>query len=119
VFDLKKFDNLNIKSNICFIKIDVEGFDELVLYGMKNFLKNNNPVILVEYNKSNFIKIYKFLRNKYDCYFYNLDKNKLQKLKPQNIVQLINGEILEDKYKKNSVNVFFISKNKKKYINQI
>jgi len=113
VFDLKKFDDLNIKSNICFIKIDVEGFDELVLYGMKNFLKKNNPVILVEYNQSNFIKIYKFLKNKYDCYFYNFDKNSLKKLKPQSIVKLMNGEILEDKYKKNSVNIFFIKKIKK------
>ena len=113
VFDLKKFDDLNIKSNICFIKIDVEGFDELVLYGMKNFLKKNNPVILVEYNQSNFLKIYKFLKNKYDCYFYNFDKNRLKKLKPQSIVKLMNGEILEDKYKKNSVNIFFIKKIKK------
>jgi FkbM family methyltransferase len=118
VFDLKKFDDLNIKSNICFIKIDVEGFDELVLYGMKNFLKKNNPVILVEYNQSNFIKIYKFLKNKYDCYFYNFDKNSLKKLKPQSIVKLMNGEILEDKYKKNSVNIFFIKKIKKR-INKV
>lgn len=119
VFDLKKFDDLNIKSNICFIKIDVEGFDELVLYGMRNFLKKNNPVILVEYNKSNFTKIYRFLRNKYDCYFYNFDKNKLYKLNSQSIFKLISGEILEDKYKKNSVNIFFINKNKKKYTNKV
>ena len=59
IFDLKKFDELNIKEDICFIKIDVEGFDELVLYGMKNFFKKNTPVVLVEYNKSNFLKVYK------------------------------------------------------------
>ena len=112
VFDLKKFDELNIKENICFIKIDVEGFDELVLYGMKNFLKKNNPVILVEYNKSNFLKIYEFLKNRYFCYFYNFDKNKLEKLTSQNILKLIKGEILEEKYKKNSVNIFFIKKSK-------
>ena len=112
-FNLKKFDELNIKEDICFLKIDVEGFDEFVLYGMKNFFKKNNPVVLVEYNECNFSKIYDFLKNKYDCYFYNFDKNKLEKLNISDILKLIRGEILESKYKKNSVNIFFINKNKK------
>ena len=111
-FNLKKFDELNIKEDICFLKIDVEGFDEFVLYGMKNFFKKNNPVVLVEYNECNFSKIYDFLKNKYDCYFYNFDKNKLEKLNMPDILKLIRGEILESKYKKNSVNIFFINKNK-------
>tara|TARA_Y100000389_G_C17383026_1_gene475428 strand:- start:135 stop:968 length:834 start_codon:yes stop_codon:yes gene_type:complete len=115
IFDLKKFDELNIKEDICFIKIDVEGFDELVLYGMKNFFKKNTPVVLVEYNKSNFLKVYKFLKNKYFCYFYNFDKNKLEKLTGQNILKLIKGNILEKKYRKNSVNIFFIKKSKKEF----
>jgi FkbM family methyltransferase len=114
-FDIKKFDELNIKENICFLKIDVEGFDEYVLYGMKKFFKKNNPTILVEYNECNFSKIYKFLKNKYNCYFYNFDKNKLEKLKSSDILKLIKGEILENRYKKNSVNIFFINKNKKLY----
>ena len=112
-FDLKKFDELNIPDNICFLKIDVEGFDEFVLYGMKNFFKKNSPVILVEYNECNFSKIYDFLKYKYDCYFYNFDKNKLEKLNILDILKLIRGQILENKYKKNSVNIFFINKNKK------
>ena len=109
-FDLKKFDELNITENICFLKIDVEGFDEFVLYGMKIFFKSNNPVVLVEYNECNFSKIYDFLKDKYDCYFYNFDENKLKKLLMPDILKLISGEILESKYKKNSVNIFFISK---------
>ena len=112
IFDLKKFDELNIKEDICFIKIDVEGFDELVLYGMKNFFKRNTPVVLVEYNKSNFFKVYNFLKGKYFCYFYNFDKNKLEKLTSHNILKLLKGKILEKKYKKNSVNIFFIKKSK-------
>jgi FkbM family methyltransferase len=112
IFDLKKFDELNIKEDICFIKIDVEGFDELVLYGMKNFFKRNTPVILVEYNKSNFFRVYNFLKGKYFCYFYNFDKNKLEKLTSHNILKLLKGKILEKKYKKNSVNIFFIKKSK-------
>ena len=114
LFKLKKFDELKIKESICFLKIDVEGFDEFVLYGMKKFFRNNNPVVLVEYNKCNFSKIYEFLKNKYDCFFYNFDENKLQILKTPDILKLIRGEILENKYKKNSVNIFFINKTKKK-----
>ena len=114
-FGLKKFDEIGILENICFIKIDVEGFDELVLYGMKKFLKKNNPVILVEYNKSNFLKIYDFLKEKYNCYFYDFDRHKLKRLNSQEIFKLIKGEILEKKeYKKNSVNIFFIKKNQNK-----
>ena len=112
-FDLKKFDELNIKEDICFLKIDVEGFDEYVLYGMKKFFKKNNPTILVEYNECNFSKIYKFLKNRYNSYFYNFDKNRLEKLKFLDIQKLIKGEILENRYKKNSVNIFFIDKNQK------
>ncbi len=114
IFDLKKYDELKISDNICFIKIDVEGFDDLVLFGMKKFFKKNNPVILVEYNQSNFSKIYKFLKKKYNCFFYNFDKNILQKLTDKKILKLIKGEILENKYKKNSVNIFFIKKNDNK-----
>ena len=112
ILELKKFDNLNLKEKICFIKIDVEGFDEYVIYGMKKFLKKNSPVILVEYNKSNFLKIFSFLKKKYDCYFYNFDENKLQKLSKVDIFKLIKGKILESKYKKNNVNLFFINKSK-------
>ena len=82
---------------------------------MKKFFKKNNPTILVEYNECNFSKIYKFLKNKYNCYFYNFDKNKLEKLKSSDILKIIKGEILENRYKKNSVNIFFINKNKKLY----
>ena len=42
--------------------------------------------------------------------FINFDKNKLEKLTGQNILKLIKGNILEKKYRKNSVNIFFIKK---------
>ena len=109
---LRKFDDLNISLKICFIKIDVEGLDHLVIYGMKKFLKKKKPVILVEYNKSNFEKIYNFLNKYYECYFYNFNKNKLIKLLTPEILKLKRGKILEKKFKKNSVNIFFIKKKK-------
>ena len=109
---LRKFDDLNISLKTCFIKIDVEGFDHFVIYGMKKFLIKQKPVILVEYNKSNFEKIYNFLNKYYECYFYNFNKNKLIKLLTPEILKLKRGKILEKKFKKNSVNIFFIKKKK-------
>ena len=105
---LKKFDNMKINDRVCFIKIDVEGLDHKVLYGMKNCIKKFLPVILVEYNYSNFSKIQNFLKKKYDCYFYDFKNNKLKKLSVHLIQKLKNGKILENIFKKNSVNLFFI-----------
>ena len=107
---VKKYDNLNIQEKICFVKIDVEGFDHLVLYEMKQTINKYKPVILVEYNLSNYSKIFNFLKKNYDCYFYDFDKNILVKLSINQINQLKKGMIIESLYKKNSVNVFFIPK---------
>lgn len=107
---LEIFDNLKIKDKICFIKIDVEGLDHLVLYGMKNCIKRFKPVILVEYNKSNFLKIYNFLNKHYDCYFFDYNNNLLKRLSKIKIQSLKNGKIIEEDYKKNSVNLFFLKK---------
>ena len=107
---LRKFDNLGIEEEICFIKIDVEGLDHFVLYGMKNCINRFKPVILVEYNMSNFKKIYNFLKNKYNCYFFDFKNNKLIKLSKIRIQNLNKGKILEKLFKKNSVNLFFLRK---------
>ncbi len=107
---LKKFDDLKISDQICFIKIDVEGLDHNVLYGMKQCIKKFLPVILVEYNYSNFTKIHKFLEKKYNCYFYDFRNNKLKKLSKYLVEELKKGKILENIFKKNSVNIFFIKK---------
>ena len=109
-FEVKKFDNIKYKKKICFIKIDVEGLDHLVLYGMKKCIRKFLPVILVENNISNFKKIYDFLKKKYSCFFYNFEKNKLNKLSSSQIKGLQSGLILEKAFNKNSVNIFFIKK---------
>ena len=109
-FRLKKFDSLSITDHVCFIKIDVEGLDHLVLYGMRKCIKKNLPMILVEYNYSNFTKIYNLLKNRYACHIYDFKKNKLTKLSKFLIRKLQNGEILENLFKKNSVNIFFIKR---------
>ena len=113
ILKLRKLDSLNLKLNPCFIKIDVEGLDHLVLQGMKKLINKTQPVILIEYNHSNFKNIYNFTKSKFDCYIYKVDTNKLLKLKSTQIKKLMNGQVLERKYKKNSVNLFYISKNYK------
>ncbi len=77
---------------------------------MKRLIKNQKPVILVEYNKSNFSKIYNFLNKIYECYFYDFNNNKLERLVNKEINRLKKGIILEKRFKKNSVNIFFINK---------
>ena len=113
-FKLNKFDNLNYKKKICFVKIDVEGFDHLVIKGMKKFLKKNKPVFLIEFNKSNFNEIWQILKYNYNCYSFNIDSNNFDQLSFEKIKKLIKGRIFDRKYNKNSINLFLIPKNFKK-----
>ncbi len=107
---LKKFDNLKIKTNICFIKIDVEGYDHFVIDGMKKTIKKNQPVILVEYNKVNFKNVYHKLSKNYFCYTYLYERNALKKFNLLEIDRLKNGIYNPKNFLKNSINVFFIPK---------
>lgn len=109
-FKLKNFDNLGLKNDFCFVKIDVEGLDHEVLKGMKKFLKKSKPVILIEYNYSNFKIIYNQIKKDYLCYKFDMDKNMLKRLTKSELKILLSGNILENKYAKNSVNIFYIHK---------
>ena len=77
---------------------------------MKKCIYKFLPTILVEYNHSNFYKIYEFLKKKYNCYFYDFSNHKLIKLSKHSIKKFKKGIILEKVFKKNSVNIFFIKK---------
>ena len=112
-YRLDKFDNINYKKRISFIKIDVEGFDHLVIKGMQNFLKENNPIFLIEFNKSNFYIIWKILDTKYNCFSYNIDKNNFRRFSNNKIEKLIKGKIYDKRYNKNSINLFLIPQNYK------
>ena len=73
-----KFDEMNINYKIKLIKIDVEGYDFEVLKGMKKNIKKNKPIILVEFNKNNFFKIKKFLKEyKAWVFFYQKKEFKI------------------------------------------
>ena len=78
---------------------------------MYKLIKTKKPILLIEYNQSNFKKIYYKIKKIYDCMIFDIEKNKLIKLKKQNIKNLILGKKLEKKYTKNSVNLFYIPKN--------
>ena len=84
---------------------------------MLRFIKKETPVILVEYNMSNFDEIYLMLKKYYNCYIFNIDKNNFKKLTNFEIKLLIKGKIFESTYVKNSVNIFFIKKNFKFLLN--
>ena len=70
-------------------------------------------MLLIEYNNSNFTYIYNKLKIDYFCYIYDIEKNNLRRLQKNDIRKLKMGKILEKKYSKNSVNIFYINKNKK------
>ena len=109
-YELKIFDNINLDKNISFIKIDVEGYDHFVLEGMKKFLKKNNPVFLIEFNKSNFMRIWKKLKNKYLCYTFDIEKKSFTRFSNTKISNLMKGYIFDKRYNKNSINFFLIPK---------
>jgi FkbM family methyltransferase len=48
--NMKTLDSFNL-DNVSFIKIDVEGAEKLVIYGAKETIRRNRPVILYEYKK--------------------------------------------------------------------
>ena len=109
--ELKKFDELKFKSKVSFIKIDVEGYDHKVVEGMSKLIKKDKPVILIEYNISNFAIIHNMLQKYYNCHIFDIDKKNFKRLTNVEIKLLIKGKIFESTYVKNSVNIFFIKKN--------
>ena len=61
---------------------------------MKNYLKTYKPIFLVEFNKSNFLKIWKNLKKNYFCYSFDVEKNCFDRFSNDKILRLINGHIL-------------------------
>lgn len=107
---IKVFDKLKLKHTPKLIKIDVEGHDYEVIRGMISTIKKNKPVILVEFNKNNFFKIKKLLKN-YNSWVYFFEKNNFKKFSKK----MIDKEISRSsKLNLMSVrNIFFIPKSHK------
>ena len=67
-----KLDNFN--EEVDFIKIDVEGMENLVLKGSKNLIFNYRPFLFMELLKSNLEEILNFFKNKdYNIYLKGMD----------------------------------------------
>ena len=86
----------------------------LLSKGCKNFWKKNKPVFLIEFNKSNFYIIWKILNKNYNCFLYNIDKDNFRRFSKTDIKKLLEGKIYDEKYNKNSINLFLIPQNYKK-----
>ena len=87
---LKRKKIYNKFKKVDFIKIDVEGYEKLVLNGALNTIKKDRPIILIELElrnlkSSNIKKIFHyFYKLDYEAYFTN-DGKKLRKTKFENI----------------------------------
>lgn len=67
-FDIIRIDDIKFKNKIDFIKIDVEGFELKALAGMKELIKRDKPVMIVESYGEAIPKVIKFLENLgYEC----------------------------------------------------
>tara|TARA_B100000242_G_C43049196_1_gene490035 strand:- start:2246 stop:3049 length:804 start_codon:yes stop_codon:yes gene_type:complete len=76
---LKK--NIEIKSRIDLIKIDVNGYEFQIIKTLSQLIKKHKPLIMVEeLNKINKIDSYLSKLN-YECYFYNTYSKKFIKYK--------------------------------------
>ena len=82
--NIKKFDDLKLKIEPIFIKIDVEGFDHKVIKGMLKSIKKFRPIILVEMNKENFNEIYEMLKKYYVPYQFIFESNSFKRISKKN-----------------------------------
>ena len=81
---ISKLDKINIKNDIGFIKIDIEGHEYMALLGMIKKINKNNPIIMLEANKNYFEKIKKLFKKNYIAMEYNPLTDKFFKLKKMN-----------------------------------
>lgn len=56
-------DELNIDKKITFVKVDVEGFELDVLYGMEETLKRDKPIMMIEIWKKNYNEVLTFMKS--------------------------------------------------------
>lgn len=109
-----KFDDLWEKKlskelkKIDLVKIDVEGWEPMVLKGMVSFLNNNNPLILMEHNgpryKVSSIRAFKILTSMgYVCWVIN--GNRLEEVSEINITNDYNNIFIDFCYSKETIRI--------------
>ena len=105
---IRRLDSLNLKIKPILVKIDVEGNEYQVLSGMKHVINMYLPVLILEFNKSNFTDIYELLSKKYDCYIYFNNLNKLKKYKKNDTIKFFKNSMFYDYNQPR--NIIFIKK---------
>ena len=73
---IKKLDDYKLKPHI--IKLDVEGFEEKVIFGAKNTIKKNFPIVYLERPSKKSINF--FINLGYSVYIFNNDKKYFEKI---------------------------------------
>ena len=93
----KKLDDIEIKNEIGFIKIDVEGHEKNVIMGGKSLIYKNKPVMLVEIEKRHtnkpIIETINFIKElNYECFY--LFEDKLINIKKNIDDKLVNNNFI-------------------------
>lgn len=109
-FALKRYDDLALNEAPVFIKIDVEGFDHFAVEGMLDMIKKHEPVMLIEFNESNFGAVYSQLKETYDVYIFDYDINAMIKVNLENMENYKFSK-RDKEYTLSSRNLFYIPKN--------
>lgn len=66
-FYLNKFKIINEK--IDFIKIDTNGYEQTIVTSLAPLIKRDQPVLVIENNNNNYLKIFNFLKKNYKKYY--------------------------------------------------
>ena len=76
---IKKINKIN--ANIDLIKIDTNGYELMVIKGLKNIISHSKPVIILETNQD-ILKIKNFLKKySYKDYYYDAEDKELKRIK--------------------------------------
>lgn len=76
------FSELFTLESVKLIKIDVEGFEILVVNSLRDLIAKFKPIIFVEYEHNTFSELCKILKNMdYHLYYFNTSRNQYNKYK--------------------------------------
>jgi len=81
-YSVVPLDSVSFNNKVSVVKIDVEGYEYYVLLGAKKFLKEHQPILIIEIAKDNLQKVDTLLRDYgYMLSMYLGDENYLYQLK--------------------------------------
>ena len=108
--EIKKLDDINLFSNLHFVKIDAEGSELEIINGMIKLIQKFKPFILIEFNENNFEDLCICLKE-YHPYKYNIKTNSLNKI-PNYILKNSDIDRINLDNLLSTRNIYFIPTNK-------